>query len=166
MAQWSWHIKLTITLSLPCLKTVHYSLQCAVLQPKYRRPSVIPHTAEFQIHWHPGCPPVNCTMSCPYPPSSPKSYPKGQELLFLLHFSKGDQPHLRFWLYSPKAFRRSYSWVCTQRNSSASKNHNLFVGWMHVLIYLCFSIYSWDSSSDWGKWWCGVWGFTAGLFRV
>lgn len=42
----------------------YYSPQYTALQPKHPRSSVIPHTAESEVHQYPGCAPMNHTAPC------------------------------------------------------------------------------------------------------
>lgn len=139
----------------------HFSLWYTILQPKHPRTSVVPHTAKFQIHWlpsyelHYALPPlalIPAILSQRTRAFSSSISPKVTRTHFLVFIL------LRHW--------GEVTHGCEQRITSlASKNYHLLVGWMHALIYLCFSMHRWDDrTGDNGGMGFGV--LNAGLFRI
>lgn len=120
----------------------YYSPQYTALQPKHPRSSVIPHTAESEVHQYPGCAPMNHTAPCSSRAHSP--VPKEEGGFFSSISPRVTRLHLLFCFCSPEAHSGNYSWVCTQIKELPQplQSHHLFVGWMCVLIYLCFSIHN------------------------
>ena len=96
---------------------------------------------------------MNHTALCSPPSLLPQSSLKGEGLFSLLHFSKSGQTHLFCCTLRRHSVEIILGCAHEMKNLHSLHKHRLFVSWVLVLIYLCFSIHIWDSLSDWGK--CG-----------